>query len=435
MTSAKTVDLIQFPTSSQGADDKKSDFSSLDSTNSIHSVYGQVPSQTDSSSADPLAIAQALAEEFSETAIERDAAGTTPKRERDRLRQSGLLKLVIPKTAGGWGENWTLAMAISRELAKVDSSIAHVYSYHHLGVIIPHLFGTPDQRDHYYQATIQNNWFWCNALNPLDRNLKLTREGNCYRLNGFKTFCSGAKDSDILPTMATFDELNRQLIVILPTQRPGIEIQDNWDNIGQRQTDSGSVVFNNVLVQPSELLDDTIYIQKPFRTIRACLTQLNLANIYLGIAIGALDSAKRYTRHCTRPWPAAGVAAASDDPYILQRYGQWWVGLEAATALCDRAAERLQAAWDQGWELSAEQRAECAIAIAAAKVMAHQVGLEITSGIFEAMGARSSSRCYGFDHFWRNLRTFTLHDPIDYKIKALGDWALNDRLPSPDFYF
>jgi alkylation response protein AidB-like acyl-CoA dehydrogenase len=389
---------------------------------------------TEQNRLDPLAVVQSLVEDFSTTVIERDAAGVTPLLERNCLRHSGLLKLIIPSSAGGWGENWILAMRISREFAKVDSSIAHVYSYHNLGVIIPYLFGTVQQRDYYYQETIQQNWFWCNALNPLDQNLKLSREGGSYRLNGFKTFCSGAKDSDILPTMATEEASGKQVIAILPTRRAGIELQNNWDNIGQRQTDSGSVVFNNVLVKPEEILEDQTQINQPFRTIRACLTQLNLANIYLGIALGALDSARLYTRHCTRPWPTAGVPTAGDDPYILQRYGQWWAGLEAATALCDRAAERLQTAWDRSWALSSEERAECALAIASAKVVTHQVGLDVTSGIFEAMGARSSSRCYGFDQFWRNLRTFTLHDPIDYKIKALGDWVLNERLPKPDFY-
>jgi hypothetical protein len=32
------------------------------------------------------------------------------------------------------------------------------------------------------------------------------------------------------------------------------------------------------------------------------------------------------------------------------------------------------------------------------------------------------------------LRTHTLHDPVDYKIRELGDWALNHRLPKPTFY-
>ncbi|MCR3834291.1 monooxygenase, partial [Pseudomonas aeruginosa] len=38
------------------------------------------------------------------------------------------------------------------------------------------------------------------------------------------------------------------------------------------------------------------------------------------------------------------------------------------------------------------------------------------------------------DRYWRNLRTQTLHDPLDYKIRELGDWALNQSPPQPTFY-
>lgn len=35
------------------------------------------------------------------------------------------------------------------------------------------------------------------------------------------------------------------------------------------------------------------------------------------------------------------------------------------------------------------------------------------------MGARSTASEYRFDRYWRNLRTFTLHDPVDYKVRAM----------------
>ncbi|KJH70173.1 acyl-CoA dehydrogenase family protein [Aliterella atlantica] len=385
-------------------------------------------------SLDYIALASALAEEFATTAVERDAQGGTPKQERDRLRHTGLLKLIIPKEYGGIGENWITTFKISRELAKVDSSIAHVFSYHHLGVVIPHIFGSIAQKERYYRETVQNNWFWCNALNPLDRRTTLTLDGNNFRLNGVKSFCSGSKDSDILPITATNVETNELIVIAIPTPRQGIQIQDDWDNMGQRQTDSGSIVFDNVAVYADEILRERDRPSTPFNTIRACLTQLNLANIYLGIAQGALAAAKQYTRTNTKPWLTSGVESATVDPYILQHYGNMWVDLQAATCLTDVAGELLQAAWEQEWALSEEQRGECAIAIATAKVAATKVGLEITNRIFEVMGARATTGKYGFDRYWRNLRTFTLHDPIDYKVQDIGNWVLNEQLPKPNFY-
>ncbi|MCF4967095.1 acyl-CoA dehydrogenase family protein [Nostoc sp. CMAA1605] len=381
-----------------------------------------------------LDIAKSLAEEFAQTAVARDAKGGTPKYERDRLRESNLLKLIIPKEYGGLGESWITVLQITREFAKVDSSIAHVFSYHHLGVVIPHIFGSDEQKQRYYSETIRNNWFWCNALNPLDKRNILTPENNYFRLNGVKSFCSGSQDSDILPITAIHQETGELIILVIPTPRSGVTVNHDWDNMGQRQTDSGSVTFENVLVYPEEILGVRNKPSKPFTTIRACLTQLNLANIYLGIAQGAFEAAKTYTLTNTKPWLTSGVESATKDPYILEHYGKMWTDLQTAKCLVEQAGELLQAAWEEEWSLTAAQRGECALLIATAKVVASRVGLDITNQIFEVMGARATNTKYGFDRYWRNLRTFTLHDPVDYKIRDIGNWALNNELPEPNFY-
>lgn len=382
---------------------------------------------------DYLAQADRLAAEFAQTAIERDKAGGTPKAERDRIRESGLLKLIIPQEYGGFGESWITALKITRRFAEVDSSIAHIFSYHHLGVVAPHIFGSVEQREHYYSLTAKHNGFWCNGFNPLDRRVVLTPEGNQFRLNGTKSFCSGSVDSDFIPVSAVQEGVDGFRIVIVPTQRQGVVVQQDWDNMGQRQTDSGSITFTNVLIDADEILVPDVN-HEVLKTFRSCLTQITFANIYLGIALGAFQAAKEYTRTSTRAWLTSGVDQATDDPYILQHYGEIWMNLEAAILLTDRATALVQTAWEKQETLTATERGECAVQIATAKAFVTQVGLEVTSKIFEVMGARSTTARYGFDRYWRNLRTFTLHDPVDYKIKAIGNWALNDTLPTPDFY-
>jgi alkylation response protein AidB-like acyl-CoA dehydrogenase len=119
---------------------------------------------------------------------------------------------------------------------------------------------------------------------------------------------------------------------------------------------------------------------------------------------------------------------------VLRTYGELWVALEGARALADRAADSFQQAWTTGDALTAEVRGACAVAIAAAKVATTRAGLEVTSRMFEAMGARAASGAARLDRFWRNLRTHTLHDPVEYKLRDLGDWFLNDAWPTPTFY-
>lgn len=377
--------------------------------------------------------ARSLAEEFALTAAERDRTGGTPQQERDRLRQSGLLKLIIPKESGGWGESWATVLKITRQFAAVDSSIAHLFSYHHLGVVAPHIFGNQEQQRRYYFQTAQNNWFWCNGFNPLDRRVVLTPDGDRFRLNGTKSFCSGSVDSDLIPVSAIQAGVEGFRIVIVPTQRAGVMIHGDWNNMGQRQTDSGNISFNNVLIEPDEILVPP-EAATVFKTFRSCLTQITFTNIYLGIAQGAFAAAREYTQSQTRAWLNSGVERATQDSYILHHYGEMAIALEAATLLTDRATEMAQQTWEKQYQMTAGERGECAIAIATAKAYVTKIGLDITSRIFEVMGTRATAAHYGFDRYWRNLRTFTLHDPVDYKIRAIGNWALNGELPTPDFY-
>ena len=102
--------------------------------------------------------------------------------------------------------------------------------------------------------------------------------------------------------------------------------------------------------------------------------------------------------------------------------------------LADRAGQALQWALDFGPELSPEQRADTAVTIAEAKFLTTKVSLEVASRLFEIQGARATTSAYGFDRHWRNLRTHTVHDPVAYKAREIGDWLLNERAPQSTLY-
>jgi alkylation response protein AidB-like acyl-CoA dehydrogenase len=62
------------------------------------------------------------------------------------------------------------------------------------------------------------------------------------------------------------------------------------------------------------------------------------------------------------------------------------------------------------------------------------VALDVTSRLFEIQGSRATTAAYGFDRHWRNVRTHTVHDPVAYKAREVGDWALNRRGPEFSLY-
>lgn len=367
---------------------------------------------------------------FSHSAAERDRRGDTPKAERDMLRASGLLALSIPRQYGGMGAKWPEVLWAVREIAKVDSSLAHVFGYHHLQLSTPHFYGTPAQRTHYYKETAAKHLFWGNAVNPKDRRLMVARDANGYVLNGTKYFCSGAKDSDFLVVSAVFEGEEQLHVFVLPSNRPGIVYHDDWNGMGQRQTDSGSVSFQKVRVWPWEHLNEPGPNGSPFSTLRTVLTQLILSHVLVGIAQGALAEAKTYI-HQRLPFLANGNG---ENPDVLRHCGELWVQCDAAEQLAAHAAEVFQQAWEQQFDLTDEERGEAAVAVFAAKVFAVRAALDVTSRIFDVMGARSAAETYRYDRFWRNARTLSLHDPLDVKLRELGGYALHGAYPVGGFY-
>ena len=94
----------------------------------------------------------------------------------------------------------------------------------------------------------------------------------------------------------------------------------------------------------------------------------------------------------------------------------------------------LDEAWGKGDRLTDDDRGCVAIAAAAAKVVTTRVSLEVTSRVFDATGARATASRLGLDRFWRNVRTHTLHDPVEYKRRDIGRWLLTGTWPTPSFY-
>lgn len=380
------------------------------------------------------AIADSLSQELAQSAVERDLRAGTPDEEIERLRQTGLLPLVVPQEYGGAGATWIEAFKVVLKLSKADGSIGQLYGNHLNLTALGQVSGTPAQAERYYRETVEKNLFWANAINTRDTRLKIAPEGEHFRVNGIKSFGTGVIEADYRVFSALQEGVEFPIIFVIPKDREGLVYNDDWDNIGQRRTASGSFTFNQVLVTKDEILGPPPNPDSAFATFLGIVAQLTKTYVYLGITKGAFKAAKEYTKTQTRPWITSGVDSATKDPYIVHTYGELWIELKAATALAETAALKLQAAWEKGEALTHQERGEVAIAVSAAKALATKSGLDITTRIFEVMGTRSTATKYGFDRYWRDLRTFTLHDPLDYKLRDIGNWLLNHELPTVTQY-
>ncbi|WP_411032734.1 acyl-CoA dehydrogenase family protein [Shinella sp. BYT-45] len=365
-----------------------------------------------------------------------DAEGKPPVAEIERLKKEGLLAALHPAEIGGGGLDWVDGLRLVRILARGESSIGQLLGYHFVNS--QYIYWAADDPDKAWDLgveTVSRKLYWGAAVNPRDPGLTLTRDGDRYLLNGRKTFSTGAHVSDRINANAALGEEIANLV--LPTDRPGYVANDDWDNIGQRLSDSGSVEFRDFPVYESDFLlplakkDAAPAVQATFNTP---LIQLVFVNFYLGTAEGALAAATDYVRTTTRPWVTSGLDSASEDPYILERIGEFRAALKASAALADAAATAVQSALARGRDVTARERGEAAIEAYAAKVNATHVALDVTARVFELTGARSTASRHRFDRYWRNVRTHTLHDPVFYKAREVGDFALNGRVPEPSLY-
>jgi alkylation response protein AidB-like acyl-CoA dehydrogenase len=386
------------------------------------------------STAAALALAEPVAEQLARTAVERDRAGGHAHAERELIRASGLLALTVPVEHGGLGSSWLTFTHVLRRLAQADSALAHLFGFHHLQLAGLLFYGSAAQQQRFLVETVERRLFWGNALNPLDKRLQAVETASGFRLDGVKSFASGSVGSDRLTVSAWHEPSQSALIAMLPTDAPGLTVNADWDAFGQKQTDSGTVAFDAVHLATADVLQPPGTAATPFATLRSQLAQLIMANLYLGIAQGALNEALRYSREEARPWLLSGVHAAVDDPFAQHRYGELRLLVRPAEALADAAARALQQAVDLGPGVTADERGEVAIAVAEAKVLSHRAAIEVSSQLFELTGARSTSSRLGLDRFWRNARVHTLHDPVDYKLRDIGRHALTGAYPEPTPY-
>lgn len=387
--------------------------------------------------------ARAVASHLALDALERDRANQPPHAEVRLLKDSGLVTLLGPAAAGGGGQSWTTALRVVRAVSAGDGSIGQLLGYHYLWAWAARLVGTPEQIAAVEQQAVENTWFFGGAVNPRDNDLTIRVEGDELVFHGEKSFSTGGRISDVTVLEGVIEGTDKHVFAIVPTDQPAIRFKGDWDSLGQRLTESGGVAIDGVRAPWGAAAGyvatpdgEHVFVPRVYNTLNVPLIQIIFANLYVGIAEGALATAATYTRERTRPWPYTPdlKERGSEEFYVLEAYGDLRSKLWAAEALVERAATHIEAINAHADDVTETERGEAAVVIAAAKQVAIDVGLEIGTRIYEVTGARATASSVGLDIYWRNIRTHSLHDPVAHKRAEVGRYTLLGELPEPTWY-
>jgi alkylation response protein AidB-like acyl-CoA dehydrogenase len=379
----------------------------------------------------PVRFARAFAADLAKKATARERAKIRPTEEVAILKTSGLVNLVIPERFGGLGATIPTALHVLVELSRGDTSIGALLGYHFTNAGVGRLFDVEGDAEKLERRSAAERWFWGNVSQPMARSLKAIPEGNSFRLHGVKYWNTGPSLADVTTVLAHRDDIPEILYAWIPTDRKGLSFRDDWDHLGLRRAETVTIYFDDVEVKPEEVFQSNFGPVTTFPPLYGPIGELYFTSYYLGAIYGALEAAANYTRSESRPAPGSGVDRATADPYVLHSYGDFYSQAEAASALLYAVADEVQDGFERRRTITPRERAVLGVRANAVRAFVTKVGLEVTPRIYEVAGARAAHNDYGLDRFWRDIRIHTLHDSQHYKLRSIGDFALNGTAHEP----
>lgn len=367
------------------------------------------------------------------------AAGAA-QRERDRqlpyeavaqIAKAGLFTVRIPKRFGGAGGTVKDVIALLIRIASADSNVAQAlrpgFGFVE-GLLASRAEGAEGERERWFERYLQGavignaGWEVGGANGSISA--RIVVDGEHFRASGSKYYSTGSLYADWVSAVA-LDENDQPVSFILPRDRQGLELLDDFDAMGQRLTASGTTHLHDVQVLASEIRTRTVEEGK--RTIVTPFLQVFLAAVQAGIARNALNDAVTFAKEHARPIKHSSATRSVDDPYVELSVGDVSARAFTAEAVVLHAADSIDRAWAA--DLDAVAVDQAAVDVAQAQYIAAESALKAAELVFDVGGASTTGRAHNLDRHWRNARTVANHNPRHWKAAAVGAWQLKGTPP------
>lgn len=372
---------------------------------------------------------QPVLQRIAKDAVQRENSRTLPYAEVADLRATGFLRARIGRESGGFAASLPDLFELVIKVAEADPNVAQVFRSH-FG-FVEHVLTVADQ-------TRKRTWLERLARGDLVASAatevggastdalatSVTSIDGQWRLYGKKAYATGAMFADWIEVEAEWGDIKEGAVAVRRDE-PGVSVLDDWTGMGQTISASGSVVFSNVLVDPAEFVrgDPFPYYESFY--------QLYLLAILAGIGRAASNDVAALVGSRTRTFSHGNTQAPRRDPQLLQIVGEVRSSAYAAGACVLHAAQALEAASLElhTGKLSDDALCRADVEVWQAQCVVSQLVLAATSRVFDALGASSTLTQVGLDRHWRNARTLATHNPVTYKARIVGDFAVNGTRP------
>jgi alkylation response protein AidB-like acyl-CoA dehydrogenase len=377
-------------------------------------------------------------------AKDRDLNDENPFEQVNALKRAGFGALRLPKELGGPGLTVRQLFSAVIDVAHADPIVAHIFRTH-FWFVEERLRTTGDPSSRRWLKKVAEGKIFGNAFSEkgpqavgsliFNTRLQRTDDGG-YRLDGEKYYSTGTLFSDYI-TVAVTTGHNTLGQVAVPADRAGVRLIDDWDGFGQRRTGTGTTIFTGVTVSPDEVLLDVPYDAEPVPTVQYASLQLYNCAVVAGILAAIVDDGIALLRSRDRSFSHAPTERPSDDPLLQRVLGELESTAYIARAAILDTADAIAAA-DASMRdgvPDAKLAAEAQLKSAKVKVHLDAIAPEAATRLLELGGASAASRKRNLDRHWRNIRTITLHNPVAYKARFIGQHLLHGTPVPANAYF
>ncbi|WP_394551978.1 acyl-CoA dehydrogenase family protein [Agromyces sp. MMS24-JH15] len=375
--------------------------------------------------------------EIAATAAEREATGALAHREMEQLRLAGFGALRLPVERGGHGASLRQLVGLLLALGAADSNLPQALRQHFYQV--EQLLRAPDAAGNarWLTRVAEGDLFGSGTTEPrgsaigeVNTVLRTEADGTL-RLTGRKIYGTGNAYAQWIPVGAV-DEHGTPVVPVVPVDREGVTLLDDWDGFGQRLTATSTTVFEDVLVHPDEVR--RFAGDGPSRGGSGLHQTVLLAALSGVIEASARELADQ-VRAKRRVYFTGTGELPRHDAVVQEQVGRARAAADAARLIVDGIGRELEDAWAVWLQADASadeidaRFVDVELAVSSAQVVLSELALQTTSHLLDVLGASSLSTSLGLDRHWRNARALASHNPYPFKARQLGDHALNGTVP------
>ena len=271
---------------------------------------------------------------FAPRAVQIDTEARFPTENYAELRDAGLLALMVPEELGGIGADSVTYAAVLSKIAQGCASTGLTFNMHSAVVDFLKQIATPSQQARYLGAVVDDGAVFASITSEPGSSFRhkarirtrIARDGDGYTLAGRKFFCSLSTGATYYFTWSMLDGAegldDGLFTVVIPADRPGIEIIEDWDTMGMRGTASNSIDFQGVRIEPDDIVGE------PGGILGKDLSIWSFG--YTAVYIGIAEAAFEYMVAAMRKPRSDGAPPEAEDRLVQRQIGELSMQLEAA---------------------------------------------------------------------------------------------------------